>query len=129
MNKQEVIEDYLNSLSTSEMVEVYNRFCESVNDTDSEIHENDEEFFKTFFKTTSDAVRAVCFGNYEYCHEYVRFNGYGNLDTTDYPVSDWMSIDEIASDIVEDEETYSDLIDVDNILSIYEEENDDNEED
>lgn len=45
-------------------------------------YENDEEFFQTFFYNKVDeAIRAVCYGNYEYMDDYVRFNAYGNLDS------------------------------------------------
>jgi hypothetical protein len=45
-------------------------------------YENDEYFFKDFFYNKVDeAVRAVCYGDYNYTDEYVRFNAYGNLDS------------------------------------------------
>ena len=41
---------------------------------------NDEEFFNTFFyNNPNEAVRSSYYGDYNYCDEYVRFNGYGNL--------------------------------------------------
>jgi hypothetical protein len=43
---------------------------------------NDEEFFDIFFGiNTMDAVRAVCFGDYRYNDEFVKFDGYGNLES------------------------------------------------
>ena len=45
-------------------------------------YENDEEFFKTRYRDdTMSAVRAVCFGHYNYMDDYVRVNAYGNLDS------------------------------------------------
>lgn len=47
-----------------------------------EVFENGEQFFEDFFDGNVDgAVRAVCYGGYNYIDDYVRFNGYGNLDT------------------------------------------------
>lgn len=41
---------------------------------------NDEEFFNTFFyNNPMEAVRSSFFGHYNYCDDYVKFNGYGNL--------------------------------------------------
>ena len=41
---------------------------------------NDEEFFNMYFENNPDeAVRCVCYGNYKYMDEYVKFNAYGNL--------------------------------------------------
>ena len=44
---------------------------------------NDEEFFNMYFESKPDeAVRSVCYGNYKYMDEYVKFNAYGNLVST-----------------------------------------------
>ena len=43
---------------------------------------NDDDFFNAFFSNNpSEAVRSAYYGNYNYCDEYVRFNGYGNLES------------------------------------------------
>lgn len=45
-------------------------------------YENDEYFFRTRYKDDMmSAVRAVCFGHYNYMDDYVRVNAYGNLDS------------------------------------------------
>jgi hypothetical protein len=69
-----------------------------------DVYENDEEFFTLFFKNPMEAVRATQFGNYNYSDDYVRFNGYGNLDSC----SEWElledlkdNIDEIIDNLVE----------------------------
>jgi hypothetical protein len=47
-----------------------------------EYYYNDDDFFSIFFGiNTMDAVRAVCFGDYNYCDDFVKFNGYGNLES------------------------------------------------
>ena len=49
-----------------------------------EYWENDEEFFNTFFSDNPmEVARATFYGNYKYCDPYVRFNGYGNLESFD----------------------------------------------
>ena len=46
---------------------------------------NDEEFFNTFFyNNPTEAVRSAYYGNYNYCDEYVKFNGDGNLESFNY---------------------------------------------
>ena len=43
---------------------------------------NDDDFFNDFFyNNPSEAVRSAYYGDYNYCDEYVRFNGYGNLES------------------------------------------------
>ena len=47
-----------------------------------EYYENDEEFFNTYFyNNPTEAVRSAYYGDYNYCDKYVRFNGYGNLES------------------------------------------------
>ena len=44
--------------------------------------ENNEEFFNVYFdNNVNEAVRATQYGDYNYCDDYVIFNGYGNLDS------------------------------------------------
>ena len=57
--------------------------------------ENDEEFFNTFFKNPMDAIRATYYGNYNYNDDYVKFNGYGNIDS----YSEYERIEEIKDNI------------------------------
>lgn len=43
---------------------------------------NDEWFFKDFYSNNVDeAVRAVCYGDYNYMDDYVKWNAYGNLES------------------------------------------------
>lgn len=45
-------------------------------------YENDEYFFRARYNDDMmSAVRAVCFGHYNYMDDYVRVNAYGNLDS------------------------------------------------
>lgn len=45
-------------------------------------YENNEDFFEMFFEgKPTEAVRAVCYGDYNFMDGYVQFNGYGNLES------------------------------------------------
>ena len=57
--------------------------------------ENDEEFFNTFFNNPMEAIRATYYGNYNYNDDYVKFNGYGNIDS----YSEYERIEEIKDNI------------------------------
>lgn len=46
-----------------------------------EYQENDEDFFNIYYNNALEAVRAVCYGNYNYADEYVKINAYGNLES------------------------------------------------
>ena len=60
-----------------------------------EFWENDEEFFNTFFDNPMEAIRATYYGNYNYNDDYVKFNGYGNIDS----YSEYDRIEEIKDNI------------------------------
>ena len=48
------------------------------------VFENDEEFFNMFFENKPmEAVRSALYGNYNYNDEYVKFDGYENLESLD----------------------------------------------
>lgn len=48
---------------------------------DLDYRENDEYFFETYFRTKDEVARAICYGNYNYMDDFVRFNAYGNLES------------------------------------------------
>ena len=60
-----------------------------------EFWENDEEFFNTFFDNPMEAIRATYYGDYNYNDDYVKFNGYGNIDS----YSEYERIEEIKDNI------------------------------
>lgn len=62
----------------------YNDFLRENNYSDDEIFYNDEDFFNTFFSSPLEAVRASYYGDYNYNDNFVKFDGYGNLDSADY---------------------------------------------
>jgi len=78
---QQII-DIINDMNHGELVYLNNQYCQSANYSDNEVFVNDEDFFSTFFgNDVIGAVRAVSYGSYNYSHEYVKFNGYGNLES------------------------------------------------
>lgn len=79
----------IGELSDSELVQVNNIYCQEINACDNEIYSNDEEFFNTFFEgRPQEVARAISFGDYEYSADWVKFNGYGNLETIRYMTKD-----------------------------------------
>ena len=81
LNKYAIM-DYIENADNFDMVFNLVNVLNSYDGSFSEIEYfyNDEEFFNIFFGiNTMEAVRAVCFGDYRYADEFVKFNGYGNL--------------------------------------------------
>ena len=70
-----------------------------------EYYENDEDFFNDFFfNNPMEAVRSSFYGDYKFCDEYVKFNGYGNLESfNDYDLEKEYkeNIDDIIKALVE----------------------------
>lgn len=69
---------------------------------------NDEEFFEVFFegKSPMEVARAICYGDYKYSDDYVKFNGYGNLVSYNQWELEMEFVDnaeEIAEKIIESE--------------------------
>ena len=62
------------------------------------VYENDEEFFRMFFSNDPmELARMIYYGDYKYINEYVRFNGYGNLES----LSDYQYKQELKDNINE----------------------------
>lgn len=101
------IENYLGSIDDSELLSINREYLENIGDLDHGIYENDEEFFEMFFQGSSvmEVVRAVHFGNYSYTDTYVKFDGYANLETTNY-LEDFIDISELAEYIHENPEDF-----------------------
>ena len=82
MRNYEDIKDYL----LNHIDEIGNIVSE-INSIDNSLEyleywDNDEEFFNTYFyNNPMEAVRSSYYGNYNYCDDYVKFNGYGNLES------------------------------------------------
>ena len=80
MEKYTIIKNYL-----LEHINVIGEIVSEINCLDGsldflEYWENDEEFFNTYFyNNPMEAVRSSFYGDYKFCDEYVKFNGYGNL--------------------------------------------------
>lgn len=92
----EAIKDYLENTNRRDLVNIHNEYCREQRYSYDEIYSNDEEFFNTYFENkVLDAVRAISFGDYKYSHEYIKFNGLGNLETFNDP-SGHVDIDAIA---------------------------------
>ena len=85
MEKFIKVNEYLLAHDDDELVEV----VQEINSFNGSLDflqwfDNDDEFYQSFFlDNPMELARAIYYGDYNYCHDYVRFNGYGNLETTD----------------------------------------------
>ena len=101
-NKREEILEEIRSLSFEELLNLA-QDIESYNGALEGWRINDKEFFDCYFDgDTLGAVRAVCYGTYNYSDDYVKFDAYGNLESG----SQW----DVQEDILLEEDTILDEI-------------------
>lgn len=120
---QDLVVEAINELKTSDLVALNNTYSIE-NSIDSEVYENDEEFFETYFeKGAFEALRAAHFGEYKWHEDYVRFNGYGNLESFQYfDTEDLCELPQvIAEHVIENPSYYSHIIDIDELTESLEE--------
>lgn len=116
----EQVINLINAMDRDDLVQLNNEYCQSINAFDDEVRFNDEDFLNTFFdKDLSGLARAICYGDYRYSDELVRFNGYGNLESFNYFGADDLCelVPTIADYIIENPSDFSqfDEIDFNNI--------------
>ncbi|CAH1192850.1 Hypothetical protein DAL_154 [Psychrobacter phage D'Alembert] len=87
----------------STLLQAYSEYASS-NGYDS-VYDNDEDNINMFFSDSRDAIRSAFYGDYNLRHAYFTFNGYGNLQSFEYLISDNSPIDieELAQWIVDNE--------------------------
>lgn len=97
-NLKEYLKEELNTEQLKEMTRSVIQYNGALDWLD--YWENNEEFFETMFQTKDDVARAVCYGDYNYTDDYVKFNAYGNLESA----NEWEyeeEIEEYKEEIIE----------------------------
>jgi hypothetical protein len=102
-----IIEE-INSFDSDDMLELNNTYCEQKNYSYYRIYNNDDSFLNENFSSVTDAVRAVSYGEYKYSDKYVKFNGYGNLESFSYVTDDELcdEVYEIADNVADNFRKY-----------------------
>jgi hypothetical protein len=104
--KKDLLNEYIMGLSDDDKMMLHNEVMQEISYNDDEIFFNDDEFFEMFFNgKVLEAVRSVSYGDYNYNHDYVRFNGYGNLESFDgYDLDSHILYDEIIDYMIENDD-------------------------
>jgi len=119
MNREKFIKaiiEEINCFDNDQMVQLNNEYCDQQNCPDDQIYSNDANFFADVYGgDVMEAVRAVSYGEYNYTHDYVKFNGYGNLESMNVIDEDDLceSIDTIAEEVADNFHNYDHLFDLD----------------
>ena len=88
--------------------EVLRHIVEDINCYDASLDflgywDNDEETLNAMFENSAEALRAACYGQYNYWDPYFRFNAYGNLESfDDYELMEELKyyIDEVVNSLL-----------------------------
>lgn len=81
MTRYEEIKEVLESMDTTEIIEIHNAYCDATNNPDDYIF-NMEDFDEIMSGRNPWEIARCCYYGKEFCpaHAYFRFNGYANLE-------------------------------------------------
>lgn len=103
-------DNIINSLTVSELVTLWNEYCDALNWGDGMIYPFDEDMVNEMFSNPWDALRSAHFGDVSFNNDYFHFNGYGNIETlSDYEIEedlDWDAVAEWLNENLEKAEEY-----------------------
>jgi len=78
-DKIRAIESFLDELDMEQLVPLWNEYCEAVNYMDDMV-ENMDAFDELMTgMEPHEIAQKVCYGDFNYAHNWFSFNGYGNL--------------------------------------------------
>ena len=121
--RDEVLE-MLRDMNDNDLVAVHNEYCGKVRYDDDRIYYMEELDELMYGMKPMDILREARDVNTN--DDWIRWNGYGNLESTDCP-EDWMELDEIADYIVENDDALRND-DIRDLMDEIEEENEEEEE-
>lgn len=111
--RKSVIEQ-LEEMNDTDLVEVHNTCCMIVNDNDGIIQYNDLEGLQMLLGDGEGYLSIACrvfYGSYNPNHEYVKLDGYANLDSFDDP-TDHICNSDMIDTIMENLEEFEYLLDL-----------------
>lgn len=103
--KVEAIRNIIEDLDTSDEVALHNEWCYANNNYDDVII--DMKRFDELCEgmTPSEVAMKIVYGDFNPNHDYFRYNGYGNFEST-YDPTDWIYPGDIARDVVDNERAF-----------------------
>jgi hypothetical protein len=113
MKTVEQITETLEALSDSELFDLWNEYCAEISNSNTQVFYFNDDFFTKYFSDPGEAARATFFGDIKSWNDtYIQFNGYGNLESSNY-LSELISIYDLANHIEANQEEYDNILDAD----------------
>ena len=100
---KEQIREIISGLSNSDFVWLFNQYCENNSRMDDYIYSMDE-FDEIMTGQTPWEIARCAYYSGKFCpaHDYFWFNGYGNLESSDFPAHEFeYTVDDIAQYIAD----------------------------
>ena len=122
MTRYEKIKSALDEMSTAELVNVHNAYCDAANYMDDYIYSMDDFDEIMSGQSPWEIARCAFYGDFCPAHDYFWFNGYANLCSADYR-PEIINTEDIAKYIDENDDDLGDA-DLAEILDDEEDEED-----
>jgi hypothetical protein len=100
-NLKKQIVNEINAMSQSDLINLNNIYAREIQGNfDNEIWDNDEDFFNSFFENdVMGVVRAISYGDFRFMDNFVKFDGYGNLESFNFfDINDLCELPETMSE-------------------------------
>ena len=99
MDLKDRIKEYLENLESSELAILWDEYCGSGD------YVYDMDLIDEIFSGDSpmNILQRAFFGDFNPNHDYFKFNGYGNLESSDY-VDELIYIDDLADYIIDNDD-------------------------
>ena len=108
---EQKVYDHIINLDADDLMQLHNEYCEANNYHDDMIYINDGEFLDMVYPSASEFAKALAQVDMQYCynHDFVHFDGYGDLESSD-DVSDLIhGYAELVEYVINDNGNYLDL--------------------
>jgi hypothetical protein len=102
-NKINLVLSEINEMNQLDLIELNNLYCDSINAQEGLIYSNDDDFFEMINFSGLQVAQAVFYGEYNYSHDWVSFNGYGNFKSYQYfEVNDLVELPHVMAEYILD---------------------------
>lgn len=108
MARIDKIKQALRQLEPEDKIDFHNLRSQEMVNGEDDIYPNDEDFFNMFYANDPfNAVQRAVYGDYKPMHDYVMFNGYGNLQSLDtYLLDKHLYSDEDIAEFLDENPQY-----------------------
>ena len=117
MTRYDKIYEALDSLAgqycyQQDLIDIHNEMC----DQDDHIYMMSDLADVLAGTDPVDIVNMVAFGDFNPNHEWFAFNGYGNLESSEFPCAELMSISDMAREMDDNNDAYG-IAEIEDILA------------